>query len=361
MKKFVALLLAILLVMVNIAALADPETPTETPPEEEQQQDGDAVAAPEFSIKKTYTTTGTATNVYPTEELTFTVTPKAASYPTVTVGNANKLSVSGETNEYTIAVNVPAASVYGTAGKYHYTVKETGATTTSQAVGYDTTTTFNVDVYVYYATATGSTTPVLTRTAIIYSGDAELDTDATDEAKHDDFANTYSVGKLTVTKAIDGNLADPNKVFTIKVTLASTENVASELTIDGTNATSVTGNGNKNWKSKEITFTAKGGQSITIENIPTGVTYKVEEILTTRIDDEHTQLAMANDPDYYEVSGEVDTPTAIGTTPASETVTNTKKIDIPTGITLETLPYVLIMAIAMVGAVALFARKREEY
>ena len=43
------------------------------------------------------------------------------------------------------------------------------------------------------------------------------------------------------------------------------------------------------------------------------------------------------------------------------TITNTKDIIPDTGITLETLPYVLLMALAMMGLVALKLRKREEY
>jgi len=366
MKKFVAMLLALLLVLVNVAALAEgPVVPDISGVIDDDVVEDDAAnaATDSPSIKKTYTTTGTATNVYPTEKLQFSVTPKDESYPKVTVGTNNEFSVDGTTDEYTIPVNVPEASVYAKAGKYHYTVKETGAEVTSQAVGYDTTTVFNVDVYVYYKIVDGQVTNELEKTVVVYSGD-ETSENAGQDAKEDDFANTYSVGELTVTKKIAGNLADPNRVFTIKVTLTSTENVANDITIES-NATSLTAETAKNWKTKEITFTAKGGQSITIKNIPTGVKYTIEEDgeITRHLEnnDATTQMNNANNATAYYVEGEVKTPTAIGDTAAFETIKNTKEITVPTGISMETLPYVLILAVAVMGAAVLVIRKWEEY
>lgn len=367
MKKFVAMLLALMLVLVNVAALAEgPVVPDISGVIDDDVVEDDAAnaATDSPSIKKTYTTTGTATNVYPTEKLKFSVTPKDESYPTVTVGTNNEFSVDGTTGEYTIPVNVPEASVYAKAGKYHYTVKETGAEVTSQAVGYDTTTVFNVDVYVYYKIVDGQVTNELEKTVVVYSGD-ETSENAGQDAKEDDFANTYSVGELTVTKQIAGNLADPNRVFTIKVTLTSTENVANDITIDSSNATSLTAETAKNWTTKEITFTAKGGQSITIKNIPTGVKYTIEEDgeITKHLEnnDATTQMNNANDATAYYVEGEVETAKEIGTSKASEIIKNTKEITVPTGISMETLPYVLILAVAVMGAAVLVIRKREEY
>lgn len=368
MKKLIALLLALLLAAVNVAALAsDADTIPELDGavgETEQNAEVAAAAAPAAgpSITKTYTTTGIiteGTSVYPTETLEFTVTPAVASFPKVTVGTDNTFAVSGSTNSYSIPVNVPDASEYGVAGKYHYTVVETAGS--SQAVKYDTTKNFNVDVYVYYTRdAEGAT--ALTKQVVVYSGN-ETSENAT--TKDDKIENKYSVGALTVAKEITGNLSDPNKVFSITVTLTADDTVANDITIDGTNATSVTGDTAKGWtnNTRTITFTAKGGQSITIGNIPTGVKYTVAENEVTRIaeDTVTAQMDAVNDANAYYVTGEVTTAKEIGATTANETITNKKDISIPTGIALDTLPYVLIMAVAAIGAVTLVARKRKEY
>lgn len=361
MKKFVALLLALLLVLVNIAALADsipdPEVDVDPPATEAE------AAAPEYSITKTYTTTGTATDVYPTETLKFTVTPEDDSYPTITVGNNNTLAVDGTTDEYTLAVDVPAASAYGAAGRYHYTVVEATPDDPSQAVEYSDNT-FNVDVYVYWKnTADDGETPVLAlvREAIIYSGTDMKGANADNDAKDDVFDNTYSVGELTVTKEISGNLADPNKVFTIEITLTSAKNIANDLVIDKTNATTVTGNTDLGQTSYIFTATLKGGQSVTISNIPTGVEYAIEEKNIREIDDTegNTQIDKVNDADAYAIEYSHESGT-IGMTASSETVTNTKDISVPTGIFSDYVPYVLIIALASMMLVALKARKREE-
>lgn len=366
MKKFVALLLAMLLVLVNVAALAE-DIPT---PDFDDVISGQRTNGNEGGkspvITKTYTTTGTATNVYPTEKLTFTVTPAKAAFPTVTVGTNNTFNVDGTKASYDIPVNVPAASEYGAAGKYHYTVVEAvPAADQSQAVVYGTET-FNVDVYISYKIVDGKVTDELEQTIVIYSG-TETSEDADPEQKEDDFSNTYSVGSLTVTKEISGNLADPERVFTITIALTSAKTVANDLTATLADSDSddaaITGSTDKGAKSYTFTFSARGGDSVTIGNIPTGVEYTVVETdSTTHLDDNTatTQMNNANDPTAYYVEGEVDTATAIADADSPVTITNTKEITIPTGIALDTVPYILILAVAMLGVV-LAVRKREEY
>ena len=366
MKKFFAIMLAMLLVLMSFAALAE-GTPDGEIPDLGDKVEGaekgptrDGTSNP--SIKKTYTTTGTATDVYPTEALAFTVTPDDDSYPEITVGTNNAFSVDGTAAEYDILVNVPDTDSYSGAGRYHYTVKEDTPTAPSQAVVYDTEKVFNVDVYIYRKIVDGKVTDELDKTVVIYSGEDQKGGNAESDAKNDTFANTYSVGELKVTKKISGNLADPDKEFTIEIKLTSENSVANEITIDATNATSVEGSGTKGWKSKVITFTAKGGQYITISNIPTGVTYTIEETDITKISSDK-QLENANVLNAYTVTGEVAEADnkAIGTELVEETITNTKEITIPTGIALDTVPYMIILAVALFSLVALVSRKRREF
>lgn len=357
MKKFLMILLAIMLVMVNVAALAEDDQ-TIPDPDISNVTKGDTKAEGEAttpSIGKTYTTTGGT--IYPTETLTFAVTKKADTYPEITVGTNNTFEVAGGTTAtYTIPVNVPAATAYEElgAGRYHYTVTETGASTTSQAVVYSDKV-FNVDIYAFYDDDKNFIIE-----PVIYSG--EESTAETISTKNDSFENKYSVGELKISKIISGNLADPDKEFTIKVTLTSTENVASALTFSRDLGTGESGDTAANWtdKKKEITIKLKGGQDFTISNIPTGVTYKVEETGITNITAEE-QMENANDPDAYTISYEGDTGTISDKAAAAAKVTNTKGITVPTGIALDTVPYVLMLALALFGLVKLIARKREEY
>ena len=73
--------------------------------------------------------------------------------------------------------------------------------------------------------------------------------------------NTY--GSLTVTKTLAGNAPDANKDFSFTVTLSDT---------------SITGTyGGMDFTDGVATFTLKGGESATAENLPNGVTYAVIE------------------------------------------------------------------------------------
>lgn len=358
MKKFIAVLLAMLLVLVNVAALAGsiPEVPDtrNIPNPAKGETNTDPV------IKKTYTTTGTVTDVYPTETLEFTVTSKEDSYPEVTVGYdgteagkaKNTFKVEGAAS-YDIPVNVPSADEYGEAGLYHYTVAEKVPTNPSQGVTYDTTE-YNVDVYVFYKIVDGKVTNELDQYIAIYTG--EVQTTGTIATKGDEIENKYEVGELTVTKEIAGNLADPDKEFTIVVTLTSTNTVASPLTVSSTGSyEGATAMGANKYV---FTATLTGGQNIVIGQIPSGMTYNVEEVGITAIE-ATAQLENANNSNAYTVDYGSQTG-AIGSSSLAATVTNTKEIDIPTGISVEFVPYLVIIALAGITLVALRLRRREE-
>ena len=341
MKKLLAILLALGLVLMSVAALAD------VPAGAKDLIDTETADAEETpSIKKTYESN--KTGVYPAETLKFTVTPEENTYPAITVGTNNTFAVNGSAAEYTIPVNVPAATAYKTlgAGMYHYTVKEIDPDAKSQAVTYDKTTEFSVDVYAYYEDGEFIVQPV------IYTG-----TTPSAESKADAFKNKYEVGELVVTKEISGKLADPNKDFTIKITLTSTDTIANDLTVATTSTTAVTGDTAKGEKRYEFIATLKGGQTATISNIPTGVTYTVEETGVTVITADQ-QIANANDTNAYEVKYDKETG-SISTSAANAKVTNIKDITIPEGISVDFVPYVLIIALAGIALVAMKARKKE--
>ena len=70
-------------------------------------------------------------------------------------------------------------------------------------------------------------------------------------------------GSLTIRKTVKGDLADPNDEFTFVITIEP--------------AVSGTADGVK-FENGKATITLKGGQSRTINDLPAGLTYKVEEV-----------------------------------------------------------------------------------
>ena len=171
------------------------------------------------------------------------------------------------------------------------------------------------------------------------SGDSE------DITKSNDIEYTYSAGELKVTKNVEGYLGDKTKYFAITVTLTGEEGktYAANYSVSGgsyeSNPKSIAVDG------VPVTFYLKDTDTITISNLPYGVTYMVKET---------TESAKG-----YTVSYSVNQNSTISKATDTVTVTNTKGTTVDTGIALDSLPYVLLIAVAVVGVVIFTARKRS--
>ena len=93
---------------------------------------------------------------------------------------------------------------------------------------------------------------------------------------------------------------------------------------------------------QETTFKLKHGDTISIANIPYGVTYSVTETAV----------------DGYTTTKTGDTGT-INAAEQTAAFTNTKEGTIDMGVTLDSLPYILALAVVFGGAVVMFTRKRH--
>lgn len=169
---------------------------------------------------------------------------------------------------------------------------------------------------------------------------------ATGTDKSSGFTNEYDAGSLSVTKDIKGNMADMNKefAFTIVFTAPTGETVNSAITVtkpDGTteNITFATGK-------TTYTYTINLGDddTVTFTNIPEGVTYTVSEDAENYTSDEgvfsdENMSISANDEDTV-------------------TFTNTLTKEVDTGITMDSMPYVLLLAVACMGLFVFISKKR---
>ena len=155
---------------------------------------------------------------------------------------------------------------------------------------------------------------------------------------------------LSVKKLVTGNLGDRDKEFNVKVTFTAPTDKEVESVISYTDGTAQT-IATSAWKEKngskqaEVTITLKHDETVTFTNIPYGVTYKVEE--TSYQDDGYTTTYSGNE------NGTINAVTD------TVTITNTKNSTVDTGIVLDSLPYVLLIAVAVVGVVIFTARKRS--
>ena len=188
------------------------------------------------------------------------------------------------------------------------------------------------------------------------------DKNFTPESKFDFTADTISAdttfyakyvpasANLTVTKTVTGKLGDTNKAFTFQILDAS-----------GNPVTLTTGNyefSNKNGAllndGTNGKFTLKDGASITFKNLPSGEYKIVEEDYTG---------------EKYETSYVVDSGTStdgqeatvtIGTDAKQINFTNHRTLEPDLGVLLDTLPYIVILAVVAGGVALLMLRKHRK-
>ena len=93
------------------------------------------------------------------------------------------------------------------------------------------------------------------------------------------------------------------------------------------------------------TIQVKDGDTVTFSNVPEGVTWTVSEA---------DYIGEGYDAASY--SAESGTMTAGGA--ATSTITNNKEAEIDTGINMDSLPYIVIIGVVAVAALAFFMKRR---
>lgn len=238
---------------------------------------------------------------------------------------------------------------YSSVGIYYYTVTQTEGNTAG--VKYDTR---KMIVKVTVIQQEENKVRVAFATASL--ADTNPDNDVTD-VKTATFVNTYSAGSLAVKKLVTGNLGDRDKEFNVTVTFTAPDglSVNSEIKYrdDGVEETIVPSewNGSEGAsKTASVVIDLKHNETVTFTNIPYGVTYEVKEAdYTSEENGKYNDAQYDFTDNAKKIDGASDT----------VTITNTKESPVDTGIVLDSLPYVLLIAVAVVGVVIFTARKRS--
>ncbi|NLC45497.1 MAG: hypothetical protein GX783_14600, partial [Clostridiales bacterium] len=142
---------------------------------------------------------------------------------------------------------------------------------------------------------------------------------------------------------ITGDFAVQTDTFTVTVTLTP----VGTLTL---NANAIdAGNGEKgidNDRNYTITYTVTGDSEYTIKNIPYDVNYTVVETGLNEYTPEYVASYDGNQVGKIEAAS------------TSTTITNTRNAEINTGINLDSLPYLIILAVAIGGLILFVTRRR---
>ena len=175
---------------------------------------------------------------------------------------------------------------------------------------------------------------------------------------------------VTITKQVTGLLGDTNKEFEFSAT----------VTNDGKNITSQIDAVDENDSKVNLSaFKLKHNQKITLKNVPVGATVTVTEnapgvhykVTATGYTDEQdggnnvsfTYITVKS-ADAVETASETGTETAMAVMTAVEAddivVTNHAILKPDTGVLLDTLPYIVILAVVAGGVALLMLRKRRK-
>lgn len=174
-----------------------------------------------------------------------------------------------------------------------------------------------------------------------------------------EFTNTYNSYSLEVKKTVQGNFGDLGDTFTFYITLGGADgkdnNYASATVTVSDAANAANG---KTWTigGGQQTVTLKHGQTITVSNLPVGVTYTVTEKKTN---DDSTAWV-------YTTTGEA-VANAENVLPSITADNNANKVEIVNkhegtpdmGVVLDNAPYIAMLAIVAIGGVALMLNKRR--
>lgn len=329
MKKFVAILLTLMLVLGIGAAVADegPATPTTDLTDHET-----------VKIKKVYKLEGAGTS--PVE--TFTL--KQVGDGTVTNGEATSApalgiitgaafaegaaTANGTTGEITVAL-----PEYTSVGVYEYTLQEVAGTTAG--VDY-----YGEKIKLVVTVVNGGNNNLL-RIAGVHTESSG--------AKSDTFENTYSAGTLNVSKTVTGNLGDKNKYFEFEMALTG-----DGKTYGASYAVVSRGSDSSNPQSIKIgektTFKLKHGETLSIANLPYGVSYTVTETGAKEKDG-----VLMNGDYKVTMTGNAG---VIGSATTEAKFVNTKEGSIDTGVTTENLPYVLLIGFVVLAGAALLIKRK---
>lgn len=331
MKKFVAILLTLMLVLGIGAAVADeaPATPTT-----------DLTDHGTVTIKKVYKLVGAGTS--PAETFTLeqvgvgrVTDGDATSAPALGTITGAAFNEGAATADGTTIGNITVAlPEYTNVGVYEYTLQEVAGNTAGVAY-------YGKTIKLVVTVVNGTVGNI--RVAAVHTEDEG-------GTKSSEFINTYRAGTLKVSKTVAGNLGDKNKYFEFKVTLTGEngKTYGASYAVTG-------GSKDDNPKSivigQETTFMLKHGDTLSIANLPYGVTYTV-----TEVDAKENEKGVLMNGDY-EVTKTGDSGT-IGTASQTAAFTNTKTGSIDTGVTTENLPYVLLIGFVVLAGAALLIKRK---
>ena len=337
MKKFLALLLSVLMLLTVTASFAeDAVEPSTTGAHFTKKYTGAIPVGDTLTFNTQFVINKTTGS---------TVAPEKAILPaTITL----KVTEDAD-GVFDVPFTVTAPDEYGT---YIYKITE-DTTNANPYVKYDTEALFIGVLYTASElTVTLVNDPNATATTDFVVEDRV--SDANQNGKNDQFENEYLVGSFSVNKKIEGNAANLADKFVVEVSFTSEkalDNLAmtwtSSTDAEKANACPVTEL--KAGEAATMQITIGHEETISFQNVPQGVKVKIEE---KQQDGKGEGNLNFYTPKY--TNQEI----TVGETAQVMEIVNTKKTEIPTGVQLDSIPYIVLLAVAVLGVVGFVVKRR---
>ena len=268
-----------------------------------------------------------------------TVNPAEIFNFTVGTGTVDGTGVSGVTapkiNDFSISFDEEGQVASSTdlqlptfkhVGVYTYEISETAGNTAGMR--------YNEKAYKLQVTVFNDGVGGFKRVVTLVTGENDVKTDK--------ILNTFEAGELVVTKEITGNFSQSDDTFEVTVTMTPDEGKnLKEGPITVTGAVEDSGTVNRNGDEVTVTFTVTDGSEVKIANVPYDVSYVVTE-------DSGDYKEKITDTD----NGKIDKDTQ------KVKIVNTLDQEVATGVNLDNLPYILVLALVGVGLISFTVRKR---
>lgn len=333
MKRLLSIMLALLLAL-NLGTFAMAE---------EEYTDGQGA-----SFKVNYISTNGGTRPQVTFDYTVTALGTAAGesgaaypaqLPTIDPVEFGQTEITDGTTQKTATITLPE---YTQVGVYEYKIIQNTPDTPISGITY-----YGNSIHLKVTVIEDDEGRI--RVAAVRCGSKEGTGEKTDVIN-----NSYESGSLAISKIVSGNMGDQSQYFDVKVTLTApagtTPSTDAKVTISASSAQDQT---TEISYGMEATLKIKHGETINLGNIAAGTTYTVEEADYTGEGE-----GKGYDAATYSWSDESDKKVDAGDEDTVR-ITNNKGITVDTGISLDNTPYLLLLALALVGGVLLLLRRRN--
>lgn len=286
--------------------------------------------------------------------------PADTTYTTVQDGDTVTLGAKQKYAKKTVTVDFSNVK-FNAPGIYRYIITE--AQTNQDGITDDNKQTRTLDVFVEYEDAV-SGGQLIVSNYILYPGTRTDAADVPKETKDNGFTNTYATKDLTLEKQVTGNQGDRNKYFAFTVNIAD----AVEDTVYTVDLTSAEAGPTVDGKEKtnEAVLTAVGG------TVTATYYLKDDQSIIIRGLTGNTRYTITENPyvdDGYKTSYIIDSDTSVEANTTGSKImgnadhrvvfTNHRSGLVPTGILLETAPYIILGVAVLAGFLALFVTRRR--